>query len=374
MTITPLHIHADVAGQVPQSIPHVLLDALTESLQICLLVIFIMTLIEIFNVVSHGHLFKRLENHKIGQVAVASGLGMIPGCLGGFAGVSLYSHRMVGFGALTAALIATTGDEAFLMLTMFPSKAILIMGGLFLFGLVTGIITDLVIKALQKKGKLLDLGADRCSDDNYELHDCDCHDHGHHHEGHEDGHEIMHFIKEHVWGHVIKRHLPVIFAWTFGVLAIFGILSTRIDMETWLRGNTGLMIVIAVLTGLIPESGPHMVFVSMFASGILPFPVLLASCISQDGHACLPLIAENKKSWIRVKALKSMLALAAGFGAMLISPPIHQGYTHHHPVRRNGIVHAQILPAYRDPWKACGSACPFQIFHGYISLSDGAAV
>lgn len=318
MTIIPLHIHADVAGQVPQSIPHALLDALTESLQICLLVIFIMTLIEIFNVVSHGHLFRRLENHKIGQVAVASGLGMIPGCLGGFAGVSLYSHRMVGFGALTAALIATTGDEAFLMLTMFPSKAILIMVCLFLFGLVTGIITDLVIKALQKKGKLLNLGEDRCSDDNYELHDCDRHDHGHHHEGHEDGHEIMHFIKEHVWGHVIKRHLPVIFAWTFGVLAIFGILSTRIDMETWLRGNTGLMIVIAVLTGLIPESGPHMVFVSMFASGILPFPVLLASCISQDGHACLPLIAENKKSWVRVKVLKSMLALAAGFGAMLI--------------------------------------------------------
>ena len=171
MTIIPLHIHADVAGQVPQSILHALLDALTESLQICLLVIFIMTLIEIFNVVSHGHLFRRLENHKIGQVAVASGLGMIPGCLGGFAGVSLYSHRMVGFGALTSALIATTGDEAFLMLTMFPSKAILIMGGLFLFGLITGIITDLVIKALQKKGKLLDLGADRCSDDNYETDD-----------------------------------------------------------------------------------------------------------------------------------------------------------------------------------------------------------
>ena len=314
----PYFLHVHTEHHIPTGIPDALLDALTESIGICALVILMMTLIEIFNVVSHGHLFRRLENHKIGQVAVASGLGMIPGCLGGFAGVSLYSHRMVGFGALTAALIATTGDEAFLMLTMFPSKAILIMVCLFLFGLVTGIITDLVIKALQKKGKLLNLGEDRCSDDNYELHDCDRHDHGHHHEGHEDGHEIMHFIKEHVWGHVIKRHLPVIFAWTFGVLAIFGILSTRIDMETWLRGNTGLMIVIAVLTGLIPESGPHMVFVSMFASGILPFPVLLASCISQDGHACLPLIAENKKSWVRVKVLKSMLALAAGFGAMLI--------------------------------------------------------
>ena len=316
MKIFPLHISAGSAAAA-EDIPHALLDALGESLQICLLVIFIMTLIEVFNVVSRGHLFRGLEKHRFGQIAVASGLGMIPGCLGGFAGVSLYSHRITGFGALLATLIATTGDEAFLMLALFPSRALLIMSGLFVLGLAAGIVTELAVNGLQKKGKMLDVGTDRASDDNFELHECDC-EHGHSHD--EDGkrHEVLHFIKEHIWGHVIKRHLPVIFAWTFGVLAIFGILSTRIDMETWVRGNTWLMILLAVAVGLIPESGPHMIFVSMFASGILPLPVLLASCIAQDGHACLPLIAENRRSWIRVKAVKSVIAAAAGFIAMAI--------------------------------------------------------
>ena len=98
---------------------------------------------------------------------------------------------------------------------------------------------------------------------------------------------------------------------------MFGVLSVYIDLETWIRGNVWAMILIAVAIGLIPESGPHMIFVSMFASGILPFPVLLASCIAQDGHACLPLIAENKRSWLYVKLLKSALAVAAGFIATL---------------------------------------------------------
>ena len=91
-----------------------------------------------------------------------------------------------------------------------------------------------------------------------------------------------------------------------------------IDIETWIRGNTALMVFIAVIIGLIPQSGPHMVFVTMFASGMLPFSVLLANSISQDGHACLPLLAENKRSFVWAKLLKSVLALAAGFIAMAI--------------------------------------------------------
>lgn len=318
MTNLPLHIHTGALGS-SGDIPHILLDAFLESLQICLLVVFIMTLIEVFNVVTKGRAFKGLERHRFGQVAAASGLGMLPGCFGGFAGVSLYSHRMTGFGALVAALTATTGDEAFLMLALFPKKAVMLMAGLAVLGIAAGYATELTISAMQKRGKMKDIGNDRHGDDNYELHECDCTHEHHHHDGHiGGGHEVLHFIREHIWGHVIKRHLPAIFAWTFGVLALFGILSAHYDMEAWIRGNTWVMIIFAVLAGLIPESGPHMVFVSMYASGMLPFPVLLANCIAQDGHACLPLIAENRKSWIRVKILKSGLALAAGFIATAI--------------------------------------------------------
>ena len=354
MFILPLHIHGELP-HTPHDIPDALIDAFKESIEICALVILMMTLIEIFNVCTQGKMFHSLEKHKGRQIVTSAALGLIPGCLGGFAGVSLYSHRMIGFGALLATLIATTGDEAFIMLAKFPGTALLMMCGLFVLGIGIGALTEIIVGSMQKKGKMMNIGADRSSDDNYEIHSCDC---GHHHDGekhshhgedghddvdcchhhnedshgdeecghhHEEGeehgnhaHNLRHFLKEHVWKHVIKRHLPTIFAWTFGVLALFGILSIYIDIETWIKGNIWLRLVIAVAAGLIPESGPHLVFVSMFAAGILPFPVLLANCISQDGHACLPLIAENKRSWLTVKLIKTVIAAAVGAIAILI--------------------------------------------------------
>ena len=306
----------------PADIWSALTDAFADSLYICLLVILMMTLIEIFNVTTHGRMFRGLERHRFGQIVVSSALGLMPGCLGGFAGVSLYSHKMIGFGALMAMLISTTGDEAFMMLAMFPTKALMLMGGLFVLGIVIGTAVDIIIRSMQKRGGLHNFGDDRNADDCYEIHPCDC-EHHHHDEtvgedAHHHGYHIVHFLKEHVWHHVIKRHLPVIFAWTFGVLAISGVLAVYIDLETWIRGNVWLMILLAVIIGLIPESGPHLIFVSMFAAGILPFPVLLASSIAQDGHACLPLIAENKRSWLCAKLVKSVIALGAGFIALAI--------------------------------------------------------
>lgn len=352
MFILPLHIHGELP-HTPHDIPDALIDAFKESIEICALVILMMTLIEIFNVCTQGKMFHSLEKHKGRQIVTSAALGLIPGCLGGFAGVSLYSHRMIGFGALLATLIATTGDEAFIMLAKFPGTALLMMCGLFVLGIGIGALTEIIVGSMQKKGKMMNIGADRSRDDNYEIHSCDCGHHGdehshheedshddeecchhhdeaghhheegcHHHEkGEEHGHHahnLRHFLEEHVWKHVIKRHLPTIFAWTFGVLALFGILSIYIDIETWIKGNIWLMLVIAVAAGLIPESGPHLVFVSMFAAGILPFPVLLANCISQDGHACLPLIAENKRSWLTVKLIKTVIAAAVGAIAILI--------------------------------------------------------
>lgn len=353
MFILPLHIHGELP-HTPHDIPDALIDAFKESIEICALVILMMTLIEIFNVCTQGKMFHSLEKHKGRQIVTSAALGLIPGCLGGFAGVSLYSHRMIGFGALLSTLIATTGDEAFIMLAKFPGTALMMMCGLFVLGIGIGALTEIIVGSMQKKGKMMNIGADRSRDDNYEIHSCDCGHHhgeeyshhgedgledvecchhhdeaGHHHEEgchhHEKGkehvnhaHNLRHFLEEHVWKHVIKRHLPTIFAWTFGVLALFGILSIYIDIETWIKGNIWLMLVIAVAAGLIPESGPHLVFVSMFAAGILPFPVLLANCISQDGHACLPLIAENKRSWLTVKIIKTVIAAAVGAIAILI--------------------------------------------------------
>ena len=69
------------------------------------------------------------------------------------------------------------------------------------------------------------------------------------------------------------------------------------------------MILLAIVIGLIPESGPHLVFVTLFASGVIPFPVLLANSIVQDGHASLPLLADSKASFLKAKAIKVGIAL-----------------------------------------------------------------
>ena len=94
------------------------------------------------------------------------------------------------------------------------------------------------------------------------------------------------------------------------------------DIEGWISQNTALMILLAAAIGLIPESGPPMIFVNLYAGGIVPFPVLLASAISQDGHSSLPLLAEDKKSFAYAKLLNCLIAIAAGFGSMLLYNPI----------------------------------------------------
>ncbi len=365
-----------------------------------------MMMIESINIESSGLFFKGLRKTKVGQVVIAAILGSIPGCMGGFATVSLYTHRMLSFGALVAMMIASSGDESFVMLAMIPEQALVLFAVLFVLSVIVGVITDKIYDKIHvsrcPRHDHEECGADTECHDGYVLHEHDGahikgskdkkrhygwkrivmfiglavfiaalatgqlgHDHGAHgghaHEGHvhteacehhhhdhaehsedtftinllsEDWMNVLfaglsvlvlfvllfasdHFVENHLWEHIIRKHLPTIFAWTFGVLLVVGIGLQYIDIEHWISDNTALMILLATLIGIIPESGPHLIFVTLFAAGIVPFPVLLASSISQDGHASLPLIAESKKSFAQAKLINCIVASAAGYTAML---------------------------------------------------------
>ena len=340
---------------------NVFLEALRSAILVSGLVVVMMMLIESFNVESEGRLFRGLKKSGFAQVLISSLLGSVPGCVGGFAAVSLYTHRMIGFGALLAMMIATAGDEAFMMLALFPGKAALLFLILFVIAIVTGLAFDRIWKGARPLPTRLE--------DTYELH----HDDHHHEHDHKedvwpgrtfgwkrmvmfagvavfvaallsglleeegaapDGLNLLseewmfwvfgafslvvlaallfasdHFVEEHLWEHIVCRHLPSIFAWTFGVILALGILFHFIDLTSWIGDNTALMILLAIAVGLIPESGPHLVFVTLFASGVIPFPVLLANSIVQDGHASLPLIADSKSSFVKAKAVKVGIAL-----------------------------------------------------------------
>jgi len=74
---------------------------------------------------------------------------------------------------------------------------------------------------------------------------------------------------------------------------------------------------IALIVGIIPESGPHMVFVMMFAKGLIPFSVLLASSIVQDGHGMLPLLSHSVRDSLAVKMFNIVIGLILG-GALYL--------------------------------------------------------
>ena len=391
---------------------HAVVEALRNAVLITGLVVVMMMMIESLNIESRGMVFKGLKKTKFGQVVIASLLGSIPGCMGGFATVSLYTHRMFSFGALVAMMIASSGDEAFVMLAMIPEQALILFAVLFVLAILVGIAVDFVHDRVHSrscdKHDHSECGADTDCHDGYVVHAPDCHhdtnepgsenkdrkghkrhygwkrmlmfiglaafitalatghlghDHSahhgdHDHEGHvhtEDcGHHHHeeaaaptinlldegwmnvlfaglsvivlfvllfasdHFVEDHMWDHIVRKHLPTIFAWTFGVLLVLGIGLQYVEIDRWISDNTALMILLATLIGIIPESGPHLIFVTLFAAGAVPFPVLLASSISQDGHASIPLLAESRMTFAWAKLINCVAALAAGYVAMLL--------------------------------------------------------
>lgn len=380
---------------------NVFLEVLRNAILITGLVTIMMLMIEYFNIHSKGKWFLKIKNSPTKQVLMSAGLGLIPGCIGGFAAVSLYTHRLISFGALVAMMICSSGDEAFVILAMIPEQGLILFGILFIIAVISGILID---KFFVKKNKV-----QLCKDD-YTFHSKEDnsvpsifkassynalkkpskhrlillvgifafivvvaaglleHDHSSHlteaigdhsatehvhsescSNSHspidaalEDGHNhgvfnILnerwinfvfaifsiitllftatakeHFIKEHLWDHIIKKHLLSVFLWTFGALLLCHIGMKYLDIQSWINNNMLWVIILAVLIGIIPESGPHLVFVTLFAQGVLPFYVLLVNSIVQDGHTTLPLLAESKQSFFKAKAFNMCIGLIIG--------------------------------------------------------------
>ena len=411
-----------------------LLEVLRNAVLITGLVLIMMLMIEYCNIGSHGSLFARLKSSGINQVLIGTLLGLVPGCIGGFAAVSLFTHKLLSFGALTAMMIASSGDEAFVMLATMPLKALLLFAILGALAIVTGLVCDRYLfkeqnfafcpdgyeihkehdssiaspfrlssykDALRRpsRERLLLLagialfvvallsgfaghdhaGHDHAGHDhavhqeaalhqevalhedamlhqeaehNHDLHEEAAHNHElHGHATHQESlQEIIeerhlstftlhlldeewmnclfaimsivtllftatakeHFIKEHLWHHVIKRHLLSIFLWTLGGLAVCQIGVQYLNIEEWVSSNMIFVILLAVAVGIIPESGPHLVFVTLYLNGIVPFSVLLANSISQDGHTALPLLASSRKTFLKAKAVNIIIGAVVG--------------------------------------------------------------
>ena len=228
----------------------IFVDVFKEAIEVTLFVLVMMIAVDFINVKTKGKLEAILRSgRKWKQYFVASLLGSAPGCLGSFAGVSLYIHGMISFGALTGLMFATAGDEQFIMLAMFPKTALIMFGILFLLGIAAGFLTDYVVKKFNIK---------TCSDCEIKLY----------HPGKE---SYKHYFKDHIWAHIIKGHLLKIFLWTFGALLIVDYGTTLIDLESITSEHVLLLLVLSAFIGIIPESGPHLNFRNAFCERFNPF-------------------------------------------------------------------------------------------------------
>jgi hypothetical protein len=269
----------------------VLIKVLKETFEITLIVALMMIFVDLINTWTKGKIKNFLEGRsKYRQYFVASLIGVLPGCFGGMTNVTLYIHGLISFGALAGSMIAVSGDEAYVMLAMIPDTAILLFGILFVIGIAGGILIDKFVHRFNLQV---------CSNcENLIVH--------------EKEKSIKHFFLEHIWEHIIKKHIWKIALWTFAALLIVELSIKYLDLMKFTSNYKILFLFIGALVGLIPESGPHLIFVKLFADGMVPFSVLLTSSIVQDGHGMLPLLSYSLKDSIKIKIFNFIIGLTIG--------------------------------------------------------------
>jgi hypothetical protein len=189
-----------------------------QSIMISGFVFIMMVVIEYINVQSNGLWQKHLTGDKWKQYLIAGLLGAIPGCLGAFTVVALFTHRLVSFGALVTTMIATSGDEAFVMFAMFPQKAILLTVIILIVGIVAGYLTD---KFYKPKGLLKEFAA----------HDLHLHDEP----------ECKCFQKEKIWSNLFH---PSLYRLSVAVIIISLMLGVATGV---LSGEAGFWIKITLM-------------------------------------------------------------------------------------------------------------------------------
>ncbi len=339
-----------------------ILTIFKHALMITVFVFVMMLLVDFIETVSKGRMSKLMQGSQWRQYSLASFLGSTPGCLGAFMNVSLYVHGVITFGAIVGGMIATSGDEAFVMLAQFPGAALALFSLLFVAGIFFGWLSDKIIQAanIVPCEACRDAHCDHClpeTDNPVTIGDI-----------FRTGDLLVnlqslsfarfllltllssllllfalgilgpatwdwkritfislslcalyialasseHYLHEHIWDHIIKKHLFRVFLWSFGALFLVHWGMAFWNLEAFVQQNLVWVLVIGALMGIIPESGPHLIFVMMYAQGLIPFSVLFTTSFVQDGHGMLPLLSYSIKDSVLIKIFNLVFGLAVG--------------------------------------------------------------
>lgn len=301
------------------------------------------------------NLAEKMSDAKALQVPFAAFLGMIPGCGGAVVVVAAYSSGHVGFGAVVAALTATMGDAAFLLIATRPDAALVVLPLSLVVGILSGWVVDRVnkmefpadpskssvnapslggtalrhwafaafalpglvvgvldlanmdIEAIFGANTLLALGLGGT------------------------------FVGLLVWcmspvkamtnqgDPAVTRmaeETAFIAVWVLAAFLIFEFLVSfgGLDLKTWFAVVAPIVPLIAVVIGFIPGCGPQILVTTFYLNGFVPFSALVGNAISNDGDALFPAIALNPKAAIWATAYSAVPALIVSYGFFFLAP------------------------------------------------------
>lgn len=295
-----------------------------------------------------------LRRSGIFAVPMAAGLGATPGCGGAVVVVAAFSSGHVSFGSVVAALTATMGDAAFLLIATRPDAALVVLPLSFAVGVFSGWLIDAwfprigAIKVRNKHRYAAPIGETRIRDYAY----------------------LALGIPGVVIGVLVLlqiepagsfRDLPLTIALAATVLSLF-VWSTStfsamsspedspvsrmteetsfisvwvigafllyeylvvfggLNMETFFGTIAPVVPLVGVLIGFIPGCGPQVLVVSMYISGAIPFAAVIGNAISNDGDALFPAIAVDARAAMLATLVSAVPALLVAYGFHFLAP------------------------------------------------------
>ena len=285
-----------------------------------------------------------MKKGDIWQVPMASFLGALPGCGGAVVVITAFARGNIRLGAMVAALIATMGDAAFLLLAKEPTTYIRLIGISMFAAIVSGWLVDRfhqgeLYSSEVKNIKNIKIGELRIRDKLFmslaapglilgilQLAQINISEFG-----------IIIFslgvfgalFSIAVWAispinavsssgdHPFTRsseETSFVTIWVIvGFLAYeYAYAFFGLDLEVLAEAAWIFLPLLAVLVGFIPGCGPQVLVTTLYLNGIIPFAALIANSISNDGDALFPAIALTPKMAV-------IATLYSGIPALIIS-------------------------------------------------------
>ena len=299
------------------------------------------------------------------EVFISSFLGALPGCGGAIIVLTQYSRGKASFGSVVAALTATMGDAAFLLIAREPVTGLLIL----LIGFFVGYVSGLLVNSIHGKSFMKMNGCDlirlNCKTSKYKssktldliwlaliipgmifgilsAFQIDL-----------DAYFSNNFIENPItfFGFFagslcfIMWIIPIISGFKYSpsgpnekiirrtvsdtnfitgwvILAFLAYELTvhfgGFNLETIFKSYYILIPLIAILIGFLPGCGPQILVTTLYLNGIIPLSAQIGNAISNDGDALFPAIALHPKAAVIATIYSAFPAIIVSYGYLFI--------------------------------------------------------